>query len=362
MWNDTLITRRLGIRYPIIQAPMAGGIATPKLIAAVSNAGGLGSLGAGYMSAQSIRETIREIRQLTKAPFAVNLFIPQTNDHAVDMTAIDSMKQYLRSLQEIPQEVRDEILNLSLKETKFDFSEQLSVIIEEQVPVFSFTFGILPAQDIDDLKQHNIPIMGTATTVAEATELERAGVDTVIVQGAEAGGHRGSFLEFDDSSLVGLMALVPQVADQVKIPVVASGGIMDGRGIAAALALGASAVQMGTAFIPSQESGAHTQYKKAVVTSLGQKNVLTTAFSGKPARIIQNTFVASMRQYAGSIPPYPVQNTLTTPLRSWAAKHSRSDFMSLWAGQGSPLSRENEAAEFMAALIKETSQILESLG
>ncbi len=361
MWNDTVITRILGIRYPIIQAPMAGGLSTPGLVAAVSNAGGLGSFGAGYMSPQSIRVTIRKIRQLTKNPFAINLFIPQRDLHDVNREAITSMKQYLRSLKDIPPEIGEEISQLSLDHTPFVFSEQMAVIIEEQVQIFSFTFGCPAAPDIETLKARNIRVMGTATTVAEAFELEKAGVDAVIAQGSEAGGHRGSFLDSDDSSLVGLVALVPQIADEIKVPVIASGGIMDGRGIVAALALGAAGVQMGTAFIPARECGAHSQYKEAVLASHRQKNVLTTAFSGKPARIIQNTFITSMKQYQGSIPPYPVQNALTTPIRNWAAKNSRPDFMSLWAGQGSPLSREYGAGDLMAVLIKETSQVLGSL-
>ncbi len=360
MWNDTKITRQLGMRYPIIQAPMAGGLSTPALVAAVSNCGGLGFLGAGYMKPPAIREAVQEIRQLTKFPFGVNLFIPPKRNNTVDMSAVNSMKQHLSSLKNIPHEIGKEILELTLSTSQIDFSDQLSIIVEEHVPIFSFTFGTLPSQDIENLKSRNIHVMGTATTEAEALALEMAGVSAVVVQGAEAGGHRGSFLESDDSSLVGLMALVPQVVDQLKIPVIASGGIMDGRGIAAALALGASGVQMGTAFIPSRECGAHPQYKEAVLKSHGQKNVLTSAFSGKPARIIQNTFAVSMQQYQGPIPPYPLQNALTTPIRNWAAKHTLPDFMSLWAGQASPLSRESGAADLMVALIEETSKALES--
>ncbi|MCL6445311.1 MAG: nitronate monooxygenase [Alicyclobacillus sp.] len=361
MWNDTAVTRMLGIKYPIIQAPMAGGPSTPELVAAVSNEGGLGFLGAGYMSADSIRSAIRRIRELTDQPFGVNLFIPDKNIQ-LDMGIVNAMKRHLKTLGPFVEEIADEIDSIQ-SENYFegDFTQQMEVILEERVPVFSFTFGCPTREEIEELKARGVRVIGTATTVAEAIKLESAGVDAIVAQGYEAGGHRGTFLGFDESSLIGTIALVPQIVDKVNVPVIASGGIMDGRGIVACLALGASAVQMGTAFLVSRESGAHPKYKNVVLNSRDTSTVITTTFSGKPARGIRNAFIALMEEYEAPIPPYPVQNTLTRPMRNWAARQSNPEFMSLWAGQASALSREASANEIVQLLIKEAERVLSSL-
>ncbi|MEX1338191.1 NAD(P)H-dependent flavin oxidoreductase [Hydrogenibacillus schlegelii] len=186
-------------------------------------------------------------------------------------------------------------------------------------------------------------------------------VDAVVAQGYEAGGHRGTFLGFEASALIGTIAPVPQFVDKVSVPVIASGGIMDGRGIVAALALGASAVQMGTAFLASRESGAHPSHKKAVLQSRDTSTVITAAFSGKPARGIQNAFISLMREYEAPIPPYPVQNALTRPMRDWAARQPDPEFMALWAGQGSAMCREAGAGEIVRRLIREAEQVLGAL-
>ncbi|WP_083511672.1 NAD(P)H-dependent flavin oxidoreductase [Alicyclobacillus acidiphilus] len=358
MWNDTSVTRMLGIQYPIIQAPMAGGPSTPELVAAVSNEGGLGFLGAGYMSADSIRSGIRRIRELTDKPFGVNLFIPDENIQ-LDREIINSMKRQLKSLGSFAEEFAGEIDSIQVEHTPgADFAKQLEVIIEERVPIFSFTFGCPTRETIEELKARGTCVIGTATTVAEAMTLERAGVDAIVAQGYEAGGHRGTFLGFGASSLIGTIALVPQIVDTVHLPVIASGGIMDGRGIAACLALGASAVQMGTAFLASLESGAHPEHKHAILHSRDAETVITTAFSGKPARGIRNDFMTIMEAYEAPIPPYPVQNTLTRPLRNWAARQSNPAFMSLWAGQAFALSREASASDLVRRFVQEAQQVL----
>ncbi|WP_206919649.1 NAD(P)H-dependent flavin oxidoreductase [Alicyclobacillus suci] len=361
MWNDTAVTRMLGIKYPIIQAPMAGGPTTPELVATVSNVGGLGFLGAGYMSADSIRAAIRRIRELTDKPFGVNLFIPDKNIQ-LDNGIVNSMRHHLKTLGQFGEEIVDEIDSIPVGNTLGDdFDQQMEVILEERVPIFSFTFGCPTREEIEKLKERGIRVIGTATTVAEAMKLNRVSVDAIVAQGYEAGGHRGTFLGFDESSLIGTIALVPQIVDRVNVPVIASGGIMDGRGIVACLALGASAVQMGTAFLVSSESGAHPKYKKAVLNSRDTETVITTAFSGKPARGIRNAFITLMQEYEAPIPPYPIQNTLTRPMRNWAARQSNPEFMSLWAGQTSALSREASASEIVQRLIQETEQVLSSL-
>ena len=201
----------------------------------------------------------------------------------------------------------------------------------------------------------------TATTVEEAVAVEKAGADAVIAQGAEAGGHRGTFTGDFQAAMVGTIALVPQVADAVQIPVIASGGIMDGRGIAAALALGASAVQMGTAFLMCEEAGVPNAYKEAILHAREDQTRITRAFSGRPARGIANRFMTAFEsaEAAETILPFPIQNNLTRPLRAAAVKQDRAEFLSLWAGQGVRMARRQSAAELMARLVQETSAAIE---
>jgi nitronate monooxygenase len=202
-------------------------------------------------------------------------------------------------------------------------------------------------------------VMGTATTVAEAVALERAGVDAVVAQGAEAGGHRGTFVGPAETSLIGTMALVPQVVDAVTVPVVASGGIMDGRGIAAALALGASAVQMGTAFLTCEEAGVPPAYKEALLAADETDTALTRAFSGRMARGVRNRFLTEMADHDPL--PFPIQNALTRPMRAAAAAAGEADYLSLWAGQGVPMARQQSAADLMARLVRGTDAAIAGL-
>jgi nitronate monooxygenase len=207
-------------------------------------------------------------------------------------------------------------------------------------------------------------LIGTATTVEEAVELERAGVDAVVVQGSEAGGNRAKFSAEFDAAMVGTIALVPQVVDAVRVPVVASGGIMDGRGIAAALALGASAVQMGTAFLTCDEAGVSEAYKRAILGAREHETRLTRAFSGRPARGIVNRFMREVERAdaAGAILPFPLQNALTRALRSAAAKQGRAEFLSLWAGQGVRLARRQSARDLVRRLGAEAETVIRRMG
>lgn len=357
MWNKNTFTQKLNIEYPIIQAGMAGGPTTPELVAAVSNAGGMGMLGAGYMTPEAMKNSVSKIRNLTDKPFGVNLFIPNGNV-VVDGEAVSQMKEHLKSMGPFGEET----IKVHLENTSSEqFKKQLEVILDEKVPIFSFTFGVLGEKETEQLKQQGIFVIGTATTVEEAIQLEKNHVDAIVAQGFEAGGHRGTFLRAYENSFIGTMALVPQVVDNVRIPVIASGGIMDGRGIVASLALGASAVQMGTAFLASQESGAHPKYKQAVLQSRDTDTVMTKMFSGKPARGIQNTFIESMQGYKGDIPVYPIQNALTRPMRNWAKQEENSEYMSLWAGQASSLSSETTAFDIVLQLVKGTEHVLKHL-
>jgi nitronate monooxygenase len=356
MVAENVLTKLLNIEYPIIQAPMAGGITTSKLVAAVSNAGGLGMIGAGYMTQMQIREQIREIKQLTSNPFGINLFVP--NEFQVTENEITSAQQKLNQIRKQ--------LNLQPKESMEiptvtnvlnNFTEQIQVVIEEKVPICSFTFGIPSKQVIAELKQYNIILMGTATTVREAVENQKAGMDLVVAQGSEAGGHRGSFFNGDQESLIGLMALIPQVVDTVSIPVIAAGGIMDGRGFRASLCLGAKGVQMGTAFLTCVESGAHPVYKESILHAKEDDTVLTRSFSGKWARGINNEFISEMNDYEPSIPEYPVQNTLTQDIRKTSASQNNPAFMSLWSGQGPRLAKSQTVESLMKNIISEAKKI-----
>ncbi len=352
----TELTRILKIQYPILQAPMAGGPTTPQLAAAVSNAGGIGNLGAGYLTPDQIRSAVKEIGRLTDRPFGVNLFIPEEPNTLND--AIDGMNDRL-------DQYRAELgIASSPSVSKFaeSFEEQVKVLLEENVPVFSFTFGIPPLEVIQAFKRRGTFVIGTATTVEEGIRLQAAGVDAVVAQGSEAGGHRGTFATNAANALIGTMALVPQMADHLSVPVIASGGIMDGRGLAASLLLGASAVQMGTAFLTSAESGAHAAHKRKILASQEDSTGITTAYSGKPARGIRTKFMDDMRSYTGTIPDYPIQNALTRDLRQAAAQANNPEFMSLWAGQGLRMAKDQQtAAEIVEQTIEQARERLFSI-
>jgi nitronate monooxygenase len=234
------------------------------------------------------------------------------------------------------------------------FEEQLAAALESGASVFSFTFGVLPVSAIEPVKARGMVLIGTATTVEEAVALERAGVDAVVAQGSEAGAHRGTFATGFDAAMVGTIALVPQVVDAVTVPVIASGGIMDGRGIAAALTLGASAVQMGTAFLTCDEAGTPEAHKQAILAAQEHETRPTRAFSGRPARGIVNRVMTGLDGNDEAILPFPLQNALTRPLRTAAAKQGRAEFLSLWAGQGVRLARRQSAASLVARLADET--------
>lgn len=348
---SSCLTTKLDIMYPIIQAGMAGGITTPELVSAVSNAGGLGSIGAGYMNPENLRTSIQRTRERTDKPFAVNLFVP--NEVAASEQTIKKASEQLQPFYES--------LGVHLDElpTTFQqpFEEQVTIILEEEVPVVSFTFGIPPQETINLLKRENIYLIGTATTVEEAIAQEDAGMDAVVAQGSEAGGHRGTFSSPFKQALIGTMSLVPQVVDHVSIPVIAAGGIMDARGLLAARALGAQAGQMGTAFLTCVESGANSVYQEAILASSETDTTITEVFSGKPARGIANTFIRDMQDRKTEVAPYPIQNTLTSKLRREASKQSNKEFMSLWAGQGTRMSKKESVATFMQDIVKQYEQL-----
>lgn len=348
------LTNIVGIELPIIQAPMAGGPTTPELVAAVSNAGGLGSIGAGYMPAEQLQEAITAVEAQTEYSYGVNLFIPNPADNRPPSPAVLSkLATYAAELGIDPPTLADK--------PPSNFEAQFEVVIENEIPVFSFTFGIPEPRYIEALKAREIIIVGTATCLREALALQEAGCDAVVAQGSEAGGHRGGFPPDAPNTMIGSLTLIPLLADRLKIPVIASGGIMDGRGILAALILGAAGVQLGTAFLNCNEAGVHPAWREALQSSDPADTDLITTFSGKPARGIVNRFSRDMAPFAGEVGTYPTQNQLTRGIRAAAKAQDKPDLMSLWAGQGLGLSRSMSAAQLMQKLTSEYAEIVSAM-
>jgi nitronate monooxygenase len=343
------LLQRLGIECPILLAPMAGSGGTPELAAAVSNAGGLGAWGGAYSKPEEIAANIRRIRQLTDRPFNINLFAGgYAKSHTIDPGPMLEIMSEAHARLGLPPPLLPPLPG-------DPFDAQLEAVLEERPPVFSFTFGVPSSAQIAALKKRGIAVSGTATTVQEARQLEAAGVDAIVAQGAEAGAHRGSFAAPFEDSMVPLAALVRGICGAVALPVVASGGIMDGRDIGAAQKLGAAAVQLGTAFLPCPESGAPQAYKRALLNAKADTTVITRAFSGRPARGLPNTFIAMVAGKENAILPFRQQNDLTRPMRNASGQQGVADFISLWAGQGVARSRAMPAAQLVQTLIEESS-------
>ncbi|SFP57450.1 nitronate monooxygenase [Geopseudomonas sagittaria] len=344
---NTSFTTLTGLRHPLIQAPMAGGATTPELVAAVCNAGALGSFAAATLSPAAMREGVARVRALTDRPFNVNLFILDDPDPSeAEVARAQARLDPLRAELGLPPGGRP---------ARFCEGNraQIETLLELAPPLVSFTFGILDATTVARFHAAGCRVMGTATTVAEARAWQAVGADLVCVQGCEAGGHRGSFLGDPQQSCLGLLALLPQVVAAVNIPVIAAGGIMDGRGIAACLLLGAQAAQLGTAFLCCPESGIPSIWKEAILTARDDSTRLTRAFSGRLARGIANDFMRRLAAEEDQVPAYPVQNALTGDIRQAAVRQGRSEYLSLWAGQGAAMARPLPAAALVQTLMEE---------
>jgi nitronate monooxygenase len=322
-WAQSSLTARLGLRLPVVQAPMAGGLSAPRLVAAVCEAGGLGSVAGAMLGPDALREAIREVRALTARPFAVNLFAP------LPPPSPDRTTEWARITGTAPPPPRPAP----------NVVDQLAVVVEERVAVLSWTFGLLPLDGVEAFS------IGTATTVEEAVALEAAGADAVVAQGAEAGGHRGTFLGPVSAALVGTLALVPQVVDAVRVPVIAAGGIMDGRGLVAARALGAEAVQLGTAFLTTDEAGTSRAHRDA----LGRETTVTSVLTGRPARAVRTPVVDRLENSGVEPPDYPLPR---------AYQHDPP----MLAGQGGALARSVPAAELLRLLAQEADAVVAGLG
>jgi len=345
--QHTALSRLFGLELPLIQAPMAGGYTTPALVAAVSNAGGLGSLAAYLLKPEEIAAEVAAIRALTRAPFAINLFLPEplpTVSDAELKAAADALAPIAQELAiEPPRPVRAPVP---------DFAAQLEAVLAARPAVASFVMGVPPGDAIARLHAAGIKVLGTATTVAEAQALAAAGCDALVAQGAEAGGHRAAFLPEAADRLTGGFTLAQHVARALELPVIAAGGIMDGHGIAAALAAGAAAVQLGSVFLIARGAGTPPALRDALTELRREPSVITRVFTGKPARVIRNRFVELMERPGVPVAPWPFQGPLTLALRRAALKQERREHMFLLVGQGAPFMRALPAAsmirEFMA--------------
>lgn len=357
MWTNTPITKALDLLYPVIQGPFGGGVSSTQLVAAVSNAGGLGSFGANALSPAQITDVVTDIRAKTSRPFAINLWVMTEAEPGLNAATFEKVAGWFAPY------YRELGLETPKPPARFaqDYAAQIEALLEAKPPVASFVFGI-PSKDIlQACRKRGIFTIGTATTVEEAEALEEAGLDAVVATGLEAGGHRPSFLRSAEDSLTGTLALVPQVADRIKIPVIAAGAIADGRGIVAALALGAQAVQIGTAFLGCAESGAPSVHREMLFQPEARDTQLTRVFSGRLVRAIRNRFMDDMTKHAADLPPYPIQNWFSGSLRKAAIEQGKADFLSLQAGQGAGLLKERTAQALMDKLVRETSTALNAI-
>jgi nitronate monooxygenase len=357
-WNENRLTAKLGIDYPIIQGPL-GGLSSQKLAAAVSNFGGLGSFGAHGLAPEAIKDVIGEIRSLTLKPFAMNLWVSmedegaRTSDEKAFNSSLAPLAVHLAALA-APRPTYKPY-------SPIRFEDQARVLLDAKVPVFSFIFGIPPKEVLDECRTNRIVTIGTATTPEEGAALQEAGVDAIVASGFEAGGHRGSFLRAAEDSLTGTFSLVPQIVDRVNVPVIAAGGIADARGVIAALALGAEVVQIGTAFLACEESGAGVLHREALRGRRAGHTALTKGFTGRLARGIHNRLIEELNKPGTEILPYPLQRGLVRSLSLAAEAAGRSDLLPLWAGQSANLSTCTNVSAFLTSLVKEASEIAEPI-
>jgi nitronate monooxygenase len=347
-WNQTRVATTLGIQYPLIQGPL-GGLSSQRLTAAVSNFGALGSFGAHGLEPQAIKDMIVEIRSLTSKPFAMNLWVSMEDDGAIksDKAAFQRALSHLATHLEAVG--GNQPAFSPYKAIRFE--DQARVLLDAKVPVISFIYGVPPQEILDDARKQGIVTIGTATTPEEAIALEQAGVNLIVASGFEAGGHRGSFLRSSEDSLTGTISLVPQTVDAVTIPVIAAGGIADARGIAAAFALGAEGVQMGTVFLACEESGAHPLHREGILSGKAAHTSLTRGFTGRLARGVHNKLLQSLNQTGTEILPYPLQRKLMRSLALPAQKSGKAELLALWAGQSANLARCPGLDELLVSLV-----------
>jgi len=348
-WHDRRLLDLFGIEHPIIQAPMAGPV-TPQMAIAASEAGGMGSIAAAMLTPETLRGELQVVKQGTGRPINVNFFVhPEpVPDAAREAGWRKRLEAYYRELGLAPDAGRN-------APTRAPFTAAMcDVVLEFKPRVVSFHFGMPEAGLVRRVKEAGLLVISSATTAEEARWLEDHGCDAVIAQGNEAGGHRGMFLTDDIARQPGTMALVPQVIDAVKVPVIAAGGIGDGRGIAAALALGAAGVQIGTAFLLTPEARTSPLHRAALKQANDNSTTLTNVFTGRPARGIVNRYIREVGPMSPDAPQFPLAAGASQPMRTAGEAKGTADFTPLWSGQAPTFAREMPTAELIASLVKET--------
>jgi nitronate monooxygenase len=352
MWYHTTATKILGSQYPIMQGPFGGGLSSVKLAATVSNLGGVGGYGVYTLEPDEIVCVNSDLQKATNKPYNINLWVSDTD--TMPENIIDERFENTKSLF---QSWFDE-LGLSIPEKPIiqtsRYENQVQTILDIRPPVFSFSFGIPSADILDQCRKKSIVTSGTATTLDEALAIEAAGIDLIIASGFEAGGHRPSFLSTAESSLVGSFVLVQQIKDRVHIPVIAAGGIASGKGIAAALALGADGVQIGTAFLACEESAAPAFHRDLLFSDAAKYTVLSRAFTGRLGRGLMNRITGEMNGKDKDLLPFPSQSRFTGSLREAAINRKKWELIFVWGGQIASVLKHRKAADLMNALIRDT--------
>ena len=345
--ND--INKLLGIDYPIVQGPFGGGLSTVELVSTVSNNGGLGSYGAHLLSPDEIINLGNEIRFSTQRSFSLNLWVSKIDPEVEDI----SEEQYEACSEALSQAFGH--LNLSIPSWKdrpkeYTFEEQAEAIIKAKPKAFSFVYGIPSDEILLECKRNGIVTIGAATTIEEALAHENAGVDAVVVSGFEAGGHRPSFLRSAEDSLVGSFSLVPTIRDKVNIPIISAGGIADSRGIRAALALGADAAQIGTAFLACKESGASSAHRQLILDNQTEHGVLSKAYTGRLARFLENDVTRNFLKDSSKLLPFPLQSWLMSAVKQEAMLSGNREILGAYSGQSSPIVKHESAKALMKEL------------
>ena len=345
----------LGIDVPIVLAGMAGGMTTPQLVAAVSEAGGLGTFGAAGMSVEGLQAAVKQAKSLTNKPIGVNVLLADPTPPRGDAEPVERAVEVLRD--------RLGVGRSEGSAASPSGPELVKAGLAAGADVVATGLGD-PAPVVEMARRHGAPMVAMVATVADAEQAIASGADALVAQGGEAGGHRSNFTVQDDGTvpIVGTMALVPQVVDAVDAPVIAAGGIMDGRGLVAALALGAQGVQVGTRFLTTSESGIPDSYKRRVTEARDTDTVITTSVSGRPARGIRNTLIETMDAVEPSNLGYPRQQAATGPVRSEGMKRGDDELVALWAGQAAGLARSGSAAAVVAQIVAEADRIVRRLG
>jgi nitronate monooxygenase len=356
MWNKTRATKILGTQYPILQGPFGGKLSSVNLAASVSNLGGVGGYGAYTLSPDEIFKLNGALRNATDKPYNINLWVSDT-----DAPPGNAIQAELQQAKNLLKPYFDE-LRIAFPEKAPSFSSQFEnqaqVILDTKPPIFSFVFGIPSADILEQCRKLGIVTVGAATTLDEAIALDAAGVDMIIASGFEAGGHRPSFLAASENSLHGTFVLVQLIREKVKTPVIAAGGIANGKGIAAALTLGADAVQIGTAFLACEESNAPDIHRQMLFSDKSKYTVLTRAFTGRLGRGLQNKISEEIIGSEHDILKFPLQSQLMSNIRQAALDQKKWELILFWSGQIAPILKHKKAGALMKCLIDETSEIL----